>query len=103
MFHMIELVDLKDRKILFELEQDSRQSLSKIAKKVSLKKETVFHRIKSLENRGIIKYYLTEINTYKLGYLYYPMLLRFQNTTPHIEKEIIQYLLNSPYIAWLTK
>ena len=28
-------LDLKDRKILFELEQDSRQSLAQIAKKVA--------------------------------------------------------------------
>lgn len=97
------VLDLKDRKILFELEQDSRQSLTQLAKKVGLKKETVFHRMKNLENRGIIKKYLTEINTYKLGYQFYPVLIRFQNTTPVKEKEIFDYLEKSPYMAWLTK
>lgn len=98
----LDLIDLKDRKILFELEQDSRQSLSQLAKKVALKKETIFHRIKRLEKQGIIKGYLTEINVYRLGYQFYPVLLRFQNTTPTIEKEVLSYLKNRLYTAWLT-
>ena len=49
---MEELLDLRDRKILYELEQDSRQSLNEIAKKIHLKKETVFHRIKNLEKKS---------------------------------------------------
>lgn len=103
MFHMIEQIDLKDRKILFELEQNSRQSLSQIAKKVGLKKETLFHRMKSLEKRGIIKNYLTEINVYKLGFQFYPILIKFQNTTPQIEERIFDYFEKSQFTAWLTK
>src|SRR3989338_3636047 len=99
---MKELLDLKDRKILFELEQNSRQSLGKIAKKVGLKKETVFHRIKSLEIRGIIKKYLTEINISKLGYQFYPVLIKYQATTPQKEEEIYNYLKKNKYMAWLT-
>ncbi len=100
---MDEILNLKDRKILYELEQDSRQSLTQLAKKVGLKKETIFHRIKNLESKGIIKSYLTEIDIYKLGYQYYPVLIRFQNTTLQIEEEIFDYLKNSSYTAWLTK
>ena len=100
---MKEILDLKDKKILFELEQNSRQSLTQLAKKVGLKKETIFHRIKNLERTGIIKNYLTEINIYKLGYQYYPMLMRYQNTTPQIEAEIYNHLKKSEFIAWLTK
>lgn len=100
---MITPLDLKNRKILFELEQDSRQSLNQIAKKVGLKKETVFHRIKKLEQEGVIKKYLTEINIYKLGFQFYPLLVKFQNTTPKIEQEIFNHLKNSSYTAWLTR
>ncbi|MGV8152260.1 MAG: Lrp/AsnC family transcriptional regulator [Candidatus Nanoarchaeia archaeon] len=99
----IQLLDLKDKKILFELEQDSRQSLNEIAKKVRLKKETVFHRMKNLENKGIIKKYLCEINSYKLGYQYYPILIRFKDTTPIIEEKIFNYLKQDSFVAWLTK
>ena len=96
-------LDLKDRKILFELEQDSRQSLQQLARKVGLRKETVFHRMRNLEKKRIIKSYLTEIDTYKLGYGFYPCLIRFQSTTPAKEKEIFDYLGKSRYMAWLTK
>lgn len=100
---MERILDLKNRRILFQLEQNSRQSLNQIAKKVKLKKETVFHRIKKLEEAGIIKKYLTEINVYKLGYQFYPILIKFQNTTPETEQEIFNSLQKSKYTAWLTK
>ncbi len=100
---MEEMLNLKDRKILFELEQDSRQSLNDIAKKVRLKKETIFHRMKNLEKQGIIKKYITEINVYKLGYQFYPILLRYKDTTPAIEDKIYSFLKTNKYIGWLTK
>jgi DNA-binding Lrp family transcriptional regulator len=95
-------LDVKDKRILFALEQDSRQSLQQIAKKAALSKEAVFHRIKRLEEKGIIRKYITEIDIYKIGYKFYPVLLKFQNTTPEIEKEIIEHLRNDRNIAWLT-
>ncbi|MBI5390811.1 Lrp/AsnC family transcriptional regulator [Candidatus Woesearchaeota archaeon] len=99
----MENLDLKNKKIIYELEQDSRQSLSSIAKKVGLSKETVFHRIKGLEHSGIIRKYLTEINIYKLGFQFYPLLIRFQNTTPIIEQEIFDFLQKNRHTAWLTQ
>lgn len=95
-------LDLKNKKILFELEQDSRQSLQQLAKKVGLSKEAIFHRVKNLEKVGIIKKYVLEIDVYKLGYQYCPILLRLQNTTPEIEKKILNYLEKNEYVAWLT-
>ena len=52
---------------------------------------------------GIIKKYLTEINIYRLGFQFYPLLIKFHNTTPKIEQEIFDCLKNSNYTAWLTK
>jgi len=100
---MEKTIDLKNRKILFELEQDSRQSLNNIAKKVGLKKETIFHRIKNLEKQGIIIKYITEINIYKLGYQFYPILFKLKDTTPITEEKIYSFLQNNKHIGWLTK
>ena len=47
---MVEL-DLKDKKILFELDFDARQSYSEIAKKVRLSKQVVEYRIKKSRKR----------------------------------------------------
>ncbi|PIZ51136.1 hypothetical protein COY27_04625 [Candidatus Woesearchaeota archaeon CG_4_10_14_0_2_um_filter_33_13] len=93
--------DKKDKRVLFELEQDSRQPLQKIAKAVGLSKEAVFHRIKNLEKDGIIKKYITEVDIYRLGFQYFPILLKFQNSTAIIENEIIDYLKKNKYVAWL--
>ena len=41
-------LDLKDKKILFELDKNSRIPLSKLAKKIRLSKEVVFHRLNNL-------------------------------------------------------
>jgi len=61
-------IDLKDRKILYELDLNCRQSNTQIGKTVGLKKDVVSYRIKRLQEQGIIKNFWTEINTFKFGY-----------------------------------
>ena len=60
---MIKL-DLKDRKILYELDLDARQPLTQIGKKVGLSKDVVSYRMKKLQDEGIIKNYYTVIDAY---------------------------------------
>ena len=62
------MVDEADKLILFELLQDCRQPLSKIAKTVKLSQQRVHYRIKKLEEQGIIKKYTINLNYPKLGY-----------------------------------
>jgi Lrp/AsnC family leucine-responsive transcriptional regulator len=52
-------IDLKDRKILYELDLDARQSLTQVGKKVGLKKDIVSYRIKRMQDEGIIKNFWT--------------------------------------------
>jgi len=61
-------MDEKDKLILFELLQDCRQPISKIAKTVKLPQQTVSYRIKKLEEEKIIKKYTINLNYPKLGY-----------------------------------
>ena len=93
----MEKLDLKDRKILYELDIDSRQSFSQLGKKVGLHKDVVSYRVKKLLEKGIIKNFYTEINYYKLGYSPIRFYLTYQNITPAIKQEIINYLVKSPY------
>ena len=53
----MEKLDLKDRKILYELDLDSRQLFRAIGKKVGLSKDVVNSRVKKMHGRGIIKGY----------------------------------------------
>jgi len=93
----MEKLDVKDRKILYELDIDSRQSFSQLGKKVWLHKDVVAYRVKKLQEKGIIKDFHTEVNCFKLGYSEIKFYLIYQNITPEIKQEIINYLVNNPY------
>jgi Lrp/AsnC family transcriptional regulator for asnA, asnC and gidA len=87
-------LDLYDKKILYELDIDSRISASNIAKKIKLPKETVNYRIKRLKNSGIVKNYYTIINASRLGYLYYKVFLKFEKFSTKTEKDLIKFILH---------
>jgi len=87
-------IDLKDRKILYELDLNCRQSNSQIGKKVGLKRDIVAYRIKKLQDDGIIKYFWTAINTFKLGYNVLRVYINFQYVNQNIKNEIIQHFTN---------
>ena len=97
---MLNMLDLKDRKILYELDLNSRQSFQEIGRKVRLSKETVFHRIKKLEEQGIIQKYSTMVDVGKLGYMNFRIFLKFQNITSVKEQEITNYLEKSEIVGW---
>jgi DNA-binding Lrp family transcriptional regulator len=92
-------LDLKDRKILYELDLNCRQSNVQIGKKVGLSKEVVKYRINRMQNEGILSYFWTAINTYKLGYEVIRIYISFQDVSSKIKDEIIQYFINSKN-AW---
>ena len=93
----MEKLDLKDKKILNELFNDSRQSYRSIGRKVGLSKDIVVNRINKLTELGIIERFYTEINLFKLGYLCFRFYISFQNTTLEIKEEIIKYFVKCKY------
>ena len=72
-------LDLKDRRILYELDSDSRQPCSKIAKKLGTSTEVVNYRIKRLEEENIITHYLIIVNLSKLKTLQFKICLSLQH------------------------
>jgi len=92
-------IDVKDRKILYQLDLNSRQSLKTIGSNVRLTKNVVQYRIDRLIKNGIIKNFYTSIDFYKLGYINLGIYVNYQYYTPEIEKEIIKYFVNSEH-AW---
>jgi len=97
---MIKL-DLKDKKIMYELDKNSRQSYQQIGRKVKASKEFVFNRIKRLKKEGVIEKYQTVIDMGKLGYGNYRINLRLQNTDSKVEEEIIEYLRKQELVGWV--
>ncbi|MBL7206165.1 MAG: Lrp/AsnC family transcriptional regulator [Candidatus Aenigmarchaeota archaeon] len=60
-------MDKLDEKIIEILKENSKLSTRKISKKLMVPITTVYHRIKRLENNGIIKNYTVSLNYKKLG------------------------------------
>lgn len=96
-------LDLLDRKILLELEINSRQPLTTLAKKLKKDRNVVEYRIKKLQEEGIIKNFVTLLDAGKLGLTVWNVYLEFQNLTPEIEKKIIIYLKKTKNIWWVAQ
>jgi len=94
-------LDLKDRKILYQLDINSRQSNSEIAKKVGLSKQVVGFRIKRLIKEKIISFFYSVIDISKLGFTVHKNFLRLQNLDRGKEKELIDFLKNHPNVVWI--
>ena len=82
-------LDLKDRKILYELDVNARQSASGIGKKVGLIKQVVTYRINKLLDIGIIQKFYTILDTSKLGLTTYKIFLRLQKTNVTKQNDIL--------------
>ena len=96
-------IDLKDRKIIYELSLNARQSTSKIAKKVGLSPQLVEYKIKRLEKLNVIKGYYTCIDISKIGYSIFKIYIKLQNLDEKKENIMIKDLQNNPNITWVGK
>ncbi len=74
-------LDLFDKKIIYELEKDSSQPVSKIAKKINRSKEFVNFRIHRLEKENILLSYSAIVDMAKLGYFTLRVYIKWQNIT----------------------
>jgi Lrp/AsnC family transcriptional regulator for asnA, asnC and gidA len=88
-------IDLKDRKILYHLDLNCRQSNAQIGKKVGLSKQVVDYRIKRMEEEKIISCYWTAINTYKLGYYVFRIYINLIDISKDIKTDLIQYFVDN--------
>jgi len=94
----MEKIDLKDRKILYELDINSRQSFRSIGRKVGLSKDVVAGRVNKLKENGIIKRFYPRYDTLQLGLNLLRFYFKFQYVTPEIKKEIINHFMNNDYV-----
>jgi DNA-binding Lrp family transcriptional regulator len=61
------VLDPIDKQILNLLQQNSKMNIKEIALKIGLTSSPTYDRIKRLEKSGIIKRYVAEINSEKIG------------------------------------
>lgn len=92
-------MDLLDRKIIYELDIDARQSASEIAKKLSVAKETVNFRIKRLLQNKIIKGFSSLLDLSKIHCFFFKMFVKFKEIQPKRRKEILDFLAAYPQMS----
>ncbi|MDD5192208.1 MAG: winged helix-turn-helix transcriptional regulator [Candidatus Nanoarchaeia archaeon] len=96
-------LDLKDKKLLTLLDENSRYSNSQIAKKVGLSKPAVEYRIKRFEKNNVIFNFYAVVDFTKLGYSQYKLYIKFQNTNLEDEQKIIDYWIRTKNVMWVAE
>ena len=92
-----------DYKIIFELDNNARQSYGKIAKNIKTSKQVVGYHLNSLIKEGIIKKFLTIFDLSKLGLILHKVYFRLVNVSEQKEKEILEFLKIHKNVAWLVR
>ncbi|MBI5803658.1 Lrp/AsnC family transcriptional regulator [Candidatus Pacearchaeota archaeon] len=96
-------LDVKDKKLLYEIDLNARLGTSALGKKIGLSQEGVHYRLQRLEKKRIISGYITLINFGKVGYTGYAIYSRFQNVTKEKKQEIIDELTKNTHVYWIAE
>lgn len=98
----MQLLDLKDRKLLVALSQNSRASAAQLGKAVGISKSAVPYRIKRLQDAQIIRRFLTVVNLSAAGYITYNVFFKL-HASKEQEKKIFYYFDMHPFTTWVCK
>lgn len=93
-------LDLTDRKILHELDFNSRQPVSVIAKKLRISRDIVNYRMRRFVKENILSKYYMIIDIAKLGYAAHKNFIRFQNIKEKEEQEFISFIKENPNVVY---
>lgn len=94
-------LDIKDKKILFELDKNSRMSLTELAKKLKTSKEVIHYRLNKLEQEKIILRFHTVASSYRFGLTAYKVYLRLHDISKNKFDEIVEYLNKNKDVFWI--
>ena len=95
-------LDVKDLKILKELDVDPRIQTTKLAKKVRLSQQVVDYRIKKLVEQGIITSFGSVFNFSKIDYSQYRILFTFGSVDEVKRNAVIEHLKNDNNVFWIS-
>jgi len=98
---MTKNLDIKDKKLIYHLSINARESHTQLAKKVGLSKNSIKYRIQRLQQEGIIKHFSTVVNLGTLDITTFTILLKF-NDDIYENKSIINYFKEHEFADWVT-
>jgi len=96
-------LDSLDRKLLYALDCDSRESYAGLARKLRVPQETVRYRLSRLIQEEIIFRSLAVIDAGKLGNTYYKILLKLHNVNEDKVQHLIGSLIENDAVNWVAR
>ena len=93
-------MDKIDTNLLRILIENSRISVTLLAKKLKVSREVATYRLNRLKKEGIILDFVTEINIEKLGFVGAAV---FVNVKATRQKEFKQFLAETPFVSWVAE
>jgi Lrp/AsnC family leucine-responsive transcriptional regulator len=93
--------DIKDKKLLFELDKNSRLSLTDLAKKLKTSKEVIHYRLNKLIDEKVILRLHTIPCTYRFGLTAYKIYLRLHDISKENFDSFIEYLMKDKDVFWI--
>lgn len=97
---MLEELDRLDRRILFELDKNSRQSYSELARSLKQGRDRVEYRVQRMREEKIIRGFTAAVDLYRLGFTIFKTYLRLENNKARVQ-EFVEYLRNHPRVYWI--
>jgi len=94
-------LDLKDRKIIRELDMNARISLNVLAKKVGVSHQIAHYKIEQLKRKGVILGTITIFDSAVVGQRWYRVILTLQKIQKLKKAELIEYLKKHPNLLWV--
>lgn len=93
-------LDLKDRKLLYEIDFDARKTYAELTKAISMSKRGIGYKLESLEKQGIILGYIPIIDMTSFGYDYFRVFIDLQNLDKKLKQQVEEYIKRDPNIGW---
>ena len=94
-------VDLKDLKILQMLDKNARMPFIQIGKAINLPESVVRYRVERMQKTGVIKGFLTFIDTERVGYGFHNIYIRLKVISENTEKRLIHQIKKISSVGWL--
>ncbi|KKU99850.1 MAG: Transcriptional regulator, AsnC family [Parcubacteria group bacterium GW2011_GWA2_48_9] len=96
-------LDKIDRKILYELDSNSRQPFSSIAKKARCSRVIAEYRVKKLIETGVIVSLSALVDAAKFGLTSWKVYVQLQNREKEVVEKVVNYVSNNKHIWWIIK
>lgn len=98
------MADIIDKKIIYELDNNSRQPLTKLAKKLRTSQQVISYRVNKLVQEGVITAFMTVLSTLSLGLPFIVKLyVQLTGISKETEEDIFLYLIHHKDVNWLCK